>query len=93
MRSKSYLRHVRGGSCLRCRSPYPSAHHLQRVGEKGMALKSGDEWAVPLCHRCHTDLHQGGNSEDLWWALLGIDAKEWAVKSYREWLDGEGKDD
>lgn len=80
-----YLRHVRETPCLSCRSPYPSAHHLQRVGEKGMGLKSTDKWAVPLCHKCHMELHTGGLPEDVWWALKGVDAKSWATNTYAVW--------
>ena len=87
MKLNPYLRHVRETPCLSCGSPYPSAHHLQRVGGKGMGIKTGDEWAVPLCHRCHMDLHTGGLSETVWWALKGIDAVAWAVKSYENWKE------
>ena len=96
-RSKAYLRHVRQTPCLACRSPYPSAHHLQRVGGKGMALKTDDKWAVPLCHTCHMDLHQGGRSEDLWWALKGIDPVKWAKENHarfqRETARDQGPDE
>jgi hypothetical protein len=50
-----------------------------------MGLKSSDKWAVPLCHRCHMDLHQGGVDEMLWWSLKGIDAIKWAETTYRDW--------
>lgn len=81
----AYLKYVRQTPCLACESPYPSAHHIQRVGEKGMGLKSSDKWAVPLCHRCHMDLHQGGVDEMMWWALKGVDAIKWAERSYKDW--------
>jgi hypothetical protein len=82
VRSTAYLRHVRQSACLNCRSPYPSAHHLQFPQQKIMGVKSGYEYAVPLCHKCHMELHAYGN-ERLWWALRGIDALAWARDSYR----------
>lgn len=56
-----------------------------------MGLKSGDKWAVPLCHGCHMDLHTGGTSEDVWWAMIGVDAKAWAETTYREWKNDQQK--
>jgi hypothetical protein len=43
---------------------------------KGMGMKPGDEYAVPLCRAHHRELHDYGN-ERLWWALQGIDPMEW----------------
>lgn len=41
-----------------------------------MGLKSGDDWAVPLCHKHHMDLHSYGD-ERLWWDLQGVDPIAW----------------
>lgn len=77
LRDKAYLRHVREYACLACGLEHHSiAHHVQYAqGSKAMALKTGDEWAVPLCTPCHTSLHK--MQERLWWALRGIDPLEW----------------
>jgi len=39
---------------------------------------------VPLCRDCHTDLHAYGN-ERVWWALNGVDAKEWAYINWQKY--------
>lgn len=41
-----------------------------------MGLKSGDEWAVPLCAEHHGELHAYGN-EETWFALKGVDPRAW----------------
>lgn len=85
LRSEGYLRHVREYPCLSCELTNQSvAHHVQYAeGHKAMALKVGDNWTVPLCTPCHTDLHR--HQESLWWALKGIDPIEWCKQTYERW--------
>ena len=87
IRRERYLKTLRGSPCLVC-SRGAEAHHLQHVGERGVGMRSGDNWAVPLCHDCHMDLHRFGD-ERTWWDLMGIDAKAWAE---RNWERYSGKD-
>ena len=62
MKSKKHLKKVSELSCMVCGvQGKTQAHHLLRTGEHGMALKSGDNWAVPLCFHCHNDLHLNGD--------------------------------
>ena len=86
MRSKAYLRHVGTFPCLACSIHHTSvAHHIQFAeGHKAMALKVSDEWVVPLCTPCHTDLHAYGD-ERLWWDLKGIDPLSWSKEEYDRW--------
>lgn len=48
---------------------------------RGMAIKSGDETCVPLCHSCHMRLHDAGD-ESLYWALSGVDPEKWAKETF-----------
>lgn len=45
-----------------------------------MGLKTGDQWAVPLCPTHHRELHQMGD-ETLWFSLQGIDPISWLRQS------------
>lgn len=47
-----------------------------------MGLKSGDEFAVPLCAIHHRSLHAAGD-EAVWWALQGVDPFEW-LETFRQ---------
>jgi hypothetical protein len=64
-RSPKYLAWVRNQLCCLCFSPGPiHAHHIKGVGHlSGVGLKAPD-WAVmPLCHKCHTEMH---HNPELW---------------------------
>lgn len=80
IRSKKHLAFVRSHRCLihdgkgkRCNGTFIQAHHLTFIGGHGMGLKESDEWAVPLCHSHHTNLHHIG--EKKWWQHWDIDAE------------------
>ena len=49
-----------------------------------MGRKTSDNWAVPLCHKCHMELHAFGD-EQTWWDILGIDPIEWAKENWRKY--------
>lgn len=83
VRSETYLRTVRGRPCLICGRPEASAHHLMFAQDRGMSLKTGDQWAVPLCHACHMKLHRYGD-ERTWWDLQGVDPAEWAKANWEK---------
>jgi hypothetical protein len=85
IRSEKYLRHVRGQPCLSCGMP-GEAHHVNIAMKRGVGLKVGDNWVVPLCHPCHMDLHHVGN-EAAWWAIKGVDPVEWARESWERFND------
>lgn len=44
-----------------------------------MGMRAPDNWTIPLCRKCHDDLHSFGDEES-WFALLGINAYAWAEK-------------
>jgi hypothetical protein len=85
VRDEAYLNTLRGTPCLVCKRG-SQAHHLQHVGERGVGMKSGDDWAVPLCHACHEQLHKFGD-ERTWWDLEGIDPIKWAKDNYTNYRD------
>ena len=76
IRDEAYLNTLRGEPCLVCRRG-AEAHHLLYVGEHGTGMRPGDNWAVPLCRDCHSELHRYGD-EKTWWDLIGIDPVNWA---------------
>ncbi len=47
-----------------------------------MGAKVGDNWTVPLCRKCHGDLHMYKYGEKLFWATMGIDPLEKAKEFY-----------
>ena len=61
MKSKNHLKNVASKPCMICGSREVQAHHLLRASPRGMAKKTGDEWAVPLCFIHHEALHLNGD--------------------------------
>jgi hypothetical protein len=55
-----------------------------------MALKTGDQFVVPVCRQCHRKLHTQGVAEPTWWALKGIDPVKWAERNYAKWSKEHG---
>lgn len=86
IRDERYLAEIRNVGCIVCGTMPVHAHHLMRAEERGMALRTGDNWAVPLCPTHHDDLHNFGR-EDVWWALSGTDPMEWAEENWRAYRD------
>jgi hypothetical protein len=84
-RSEKYLRHVASLGCCICYQP-AQAHHLLRAPGKGMGMKSGDDWTVPLCPSHHSELHADGN-ETRWLASRGIDGPVLAMRIHKEWSE------
>ena len=50
---------------------------------RGFGLKSGDQWAIPLCRVHHHQLHTGGKGERQFWKDLDINAEEIACIFYQ----------
>lgn len=58
--------------CCVCKNPVADAHHLRIVGHKrGMSIKNGDQYTIPLCRKHHEELHNFGD-ENLFLSLHGI---------------------
>jgi hypothetical protein len=62
------------------------AHHLQFAQPRGMGLKSGDQYTVPLCMSCHEELHKFGNEIE-WWTLKNIKPLDIALEIWNETIN------
>lgn len=73
-RDADYLNYVREQPCLICGVQHRSeAHHLRDYRTSGMAIKSPDWAAIPLCHHCHMSVAHGtGFDEALSWIPLDL---------------------
>jgi hypothetical protein len=79
-RSWAHRRFVSSLRCIRCgRDPPSDPHHLKFVQPRGMAIKSGDQWCVPMCRRCH-DLVEDAGDERAWWHRQDIDPVPLAIE-------------
>ena len=57
MRSPKRLAAVRLLPCIRCGNPDSQAAHSNSAKHgKGRGIKASDEFTVPLCHSCHSQL-------------------------------------
>ena len=58
-RSEKYLKWIRTLPCSNCSEiALSEPHHLIGIAGLGvMGDKAGDQFAVPLCRKCHEDLH------------------------------------
>jgi len=80
-----HLANVRAMPCCCCGAGGPShAHHLLRGPVRGMGLRAGDEWVIPMCHMCHSDLHDRSGDEVSFLAGHGIDGVALAKELWRE---------
>ena len=58
-RSDEYKAFIREHDCIRCGARGTIAHH-EPCGRAGMGIKAPDSHCLPLCIRCHAELHNGG---------------------------------
>ena len=90
IRDQRYLNTVRGKPCLVCYK-VGEAHHLNHAQEHGISMKVGDNWTVPLCHKCHMELQDYGD-EVTWWDLQGIEPLAWAKFNWETYGKQTNKD-
>lgn len=84
LRDKKHLSAVREGGCCICGNPAADAHHLRMVGHsRGLSVKNGDNWVIPLCRMHHDELHMFGD-EKTFLDLHGVDAAQLAVNLWRK---------
>lgn len=74
--------------------PMVDPHHLKKgTGERGMAIKSTDRWAIPLCQDCHHEIESIGSGRELQWldghGINGLElAKElWSARASLEAME------
>jgi hypothetical protein len=57
--NKNYLSWVSSLQCCGCGAPADEAHHLISAGlGGGMGTKASDLLTMPVCRRCHDELHR-----------------------------------
>jgi hypothetical protein len=82
-RDKRHRQFVAAQACVICGRQPSDAHHLRFAQPRGLGLKVGDEFTVPLCRSHHRDLHRT-NTEMRWWAQFGIQPMSIAYKLWTQ---------
>lgn len=78
--NKKHLNWIRSLPCLVCgKWPPNQAHHLLTNVNRGMGLKASDDYTLPLCMDCHSQLHLNGN-ERAFFESVDLDPLEWAAR-------------
>jgi len=57
--NEKYTRWVKTQPCACCGQPADDPHHLIGHGQGGMGTKADDLFVIPLCRKCHNELHAG----------------------------------
>jgi len=71
---------VQAMACLGCGLGPPSeCSHIRLLTGGGTGLKPDEQYILPLCHRCHLELHRG---DARFYAKLGIDVHAVASDLY-----------
>jgi len=52
-----YTQWVKTLKCCGCGDQSDDPHHPHGAGFKGMGTKVPDYWCIPLCRKCHDELH------------------------------------
>lgn len=87
IRSKKHMQAVRDDGCCICESPTADAHHIRIEGHgRGLGIKNGDNWTIPLCRKHHDELHSFGD-EKLFLDMHGIDGVGLAQSLWRKGND------
>lgn len=94
IRDKKYLKYLQTKRCLvrndkgqHCNRP-PIAHHCTFI-RRAMSKKADDCWCLPLCWKCHSELHRMG--ERGFWALYGYQEEEVLEIAERLWREYENR--
>lgn len=88
LRDRKYLDALQGIDCLICGKVNQDSvcgHHLVAGCNRGFAYKSPDCFVIPLCYKCHNEVHEIGDEKffDKWDSE--IDIREFAYYFYKEW--------
>ena len=54
-----YTRWVKTQKCMTCGNQADDPHHIMGHGLGGMGTKADDLFVIPLCRKCHSELHAG----------------------------------
>lgn len=81
---QKYLRWIRTLPCVLCGTRHDvEAAHTKQLGPAGMATKSPDRSAIPLCaaeHRLNSDSYHALTPESRWADYHGIDLAYWVTR-------------
>lgn len=87
-RSKVHLRFVATMPCVVCGTQPVQVHHVKHLQPRARGLKVGDQFTVPLCLDCHSQVEAASGWEGIWWAFRHIDV---AAAARNLWERGPGK--
>ena len=76
--NKKYLAWLHGLPCAACGVPAEDAHHLRWKG-LGIGVRCSDYHAIPLCRKCHSDIHDVGVLID---GARALDLTDLLLRSY-----------
>ena len=57
-RNVKYLQWVRTKPCCQCGNPETEPHHIIGIKMGAVGMKASDIHTMPLCRKCHDNLHQ-----------------------------------
>lgn len=85
---ESYLDYIREQPCIICGVQHRSEAHHTKTGQRiGIAIKTEDYRAIPLCHKCHMNIAHGvGFKESLQWIPISLD--DFTKLCYLRWKNG-----
>ncbi len=64
--SEDHLRLIRKLPCVTCPIvPAGTAHHLKCTSERGMGVRSTDQYALPECIKCHDEIERAGAKNEV----------------------------
>lgn len=81
VKNKPYLAFVRTLPCCNCGNPETEPHHIIGVGLGMMAGKASDIHTMPLCRKCHDEIHH------LQGIANALDQIRWLVKTQDKALE------
>lgn len=84
--SEGHLALVRKLPCTVClKLPAGTVHHLKsNTGERGMAVRSTDQWGVPMCMLHHEEVERAGTKQEVaYFQKANLDPHELAKALWR----------
>ena len=86
VRSRPYMDAVKRLPCVACNAPADDPHHPHGVGFRGAGTKTPDLWVIPLCRKCHDELHYDVHA---WEQRYGSQFEFVALTFLRLWTEGK----
>jgi hypothetical protein len=95
LRDKNYLRWLATSfPCVVCdiKDGTIVAHHVRAGQAGGMGLKPGDDRCIPICNRCHMELHEYPLGEKTFLDINGVDYEAKTKELYERYKNDEEDD-